>query len=87
MVAVVFSAILILGLVSLFMHWVMRIRLLRLDSGRDKIEWLSFRSGDDVLSTYEECRWHQKEQELKYLYGAHMPLLFAAILVAESITT
>ena len=30
----------------------MRIRLLRMDSGRDKIEWLSFRSGDDVLDTY-----------------------------------
>ena len=54
MVAVVFSAILVLGFVSLVMHWAMRIRLLRLDSGRDRTEWLSFRSGDDVLSTYED---------------------------------
>ncbi len=54
MIAIAFSTIVILGLVSLVMHWAMRIRLLRLDSGRDRIEWLSFRSGDEVLSTYEE---------------------------------
>jgi hypothetical protein len=29
------------------------IRLMRLDSTRDRIEWLSFRGGDDVLNTYE----------------------------------
>ena len=27
-------------------------RLMRMDSARDRIEWLSFRSGDDVLDTY-----------------------------------
>ena len=54
MVAIAFSAAVILALVSIVAHWTMRIRLLRLDSTRDRIEWLSFRSGDDVLNTYEE---------------------------------
>jgi hypothetical protein len=27
---------------------------MRLDSTRDRIEWLSFRGGDDVLNTYED---------------------------------
>ena len=53
MVAIAFSAMVILGLVSIVMHWTMRIRLMRLDSTRDRIEWLSFRGGDDVLNTYE----------------------------------
>lgn len=53
MVAVAFSAVVLLALVSIVMHWVMRIQLLRLDSARDRIEWLSFHSGDEVLSTYE----------------------------------
>ena len=53
MVAIAFSAMVILGLVSTVMHWTMRIRLMRLDSNRDRIEWLSFRGGDDVLNTYE----------------------------------
>lgn len=34
-------------------YWTMRIRLLRVNSTRDRIEWLSFRGGDDVLNTYE----------------------------------
>jgi hypothetical protein len=53
MVAVAFLAGVILALVSIVLHWTMRIRLMRLDSARDRIEWLSFRSGDDVLNTYE----------------------------------
>jgi hypothetical protein len=53
MVAIAFHALLILGLVSMVAHWTMRVRLMRLDSTRDKIEWLSFRGGDDVLNTYE----------------------------------
>ena len=53
MVAIAFSTMVILGLVSIVMHWTMRIRLMRLDSTRDRIEWLSFRGGDDVLNTYE----------------------------------
>jgi hypothetical protein len=53
MVAIACSAMLILVLVSNVMHWIMRIRLMSLDSARDRIEWLSFRGGDDVLNTYE----------------------------------
>lgn len=52
MVAVVFSAMVILALVSSAFYLVMRIRLMRADSARDRIEWLSFRSGEDVLETY-----------------------------------
>ena len=53
MVAIAFSTMVILALVIIVVHWTMRIRLMRLDSTRDRIEWLSFRGGDDVLSTYE----------------------------------
>ncbi len=52
MVAIAFSALLILVLLNIAFWWVMRIRLMRMDSARDRIEWLSFRSGDDVLDTY-----------------------------------
>lgn len=51
MVAIAFSTMVILALVSILAHWTMRIRLMRLDSTRDRIEWLSFRG--DVLNTYE----------------------------------
>jgi hypothetical protein len=54
MLAVVFSALVLLALVSSASYWTMRIRLMRADSARDRTEWLSFRSGDDVLRTYEE---------------------------------
>jgi hypothetical protein len=53
MVAIAFYAMLTLGLVSMVAHWTMRVRLMRFDSTRDRIEWLSFRGGDDVLNTYE----------------------------------
>jgi hypothetical protein len=46
MVAVAFLALVILALVNIAFWWVMRIRLMRMDSARDRIEWLSFRSGD-----------------------------------------
>jgi hypothetical protein len=53
MVAIAFYELLIVGLLSMVAHWTMRIRLMTLDSTRDRIEWLSYRSGDDVLNTYE----------------------------------
>ena len=53
MFTIAFSAVVILALVSIVVHWTMRIRLMRLDSARDRIEWLSFHGGDDVLNTYE----------------------------------
>ena len=52
MVAVAFVALVILALVNIAFWWAMRIRLMTMDSARDRIEWLSFRSGDDVLDTY-----------------------------------
>ncbi len=53
MFAIALSAMVILALVSIVVHWTMRIRLIRLDSTKDRIEWLSFHGGDDVLNTYE----------------------------------
>jgi hypothetical protein len=52
MVAIAFLALVILALVNIAFWWVMRIRLMRVDSARDRIEWLSFRSGDNVLDRY-----------------------------------
>jgi hypothetical protein len=52
MVAVAFLALVIMALVNNAFWWAMRIRLMRMDSARDRIEWLSFRTGDDVLDTY-----------------------------------
>ena len=53
MVAVTFLAMVILAFVSGAFYFVMRIRLMRVDSARDRIEWLSFRTSDDVLDNYE----------------------------------
>jgi hypothetical protein len=52
-VAVAFSAVVVLALMSNGVYWAMRVRLMKMDSARDRIEWLSFRSSDEVLSTYE----------------------------------
>jgi hypothetical protein len=49
----VFSAAAILAFVSGTFYFVMRIRLRRMDSARTRIEWVSLRSGGDVLGTYE----------------------------------
>jgi len=48
----VFSVLVILALVSGAFYFAMRIRLIRVDTARDRIEWLSFRSSDDVLAAY-----------------------------------
>ena len=53
MVAVAFSALVMLALISIVFHWTMRVRLMKVDSSRNRIEWLSFSGGDDVLQTYE----------------------------------
>jgi hypothetical protein len=53
MIAVAFAGLAMIALVSTAFYLVMRIRLMRVDSARDRIEWLSFRSGDEVLSTYQ----------------------------------
>jgi hypothetical protein len=49
----VFSVMVILAFVSGAFYFAMRIRLMRVDTARDRIEWLSFRRSDDVLDTYE----------------------------------
>ncbi|MBI3475224.1 MAG: hypothetical protein HY010_05805 [Acidobacteria bacterium] len=53
MVAFAFSALVMLALSSIVFHWAMRVRLMKVDSSRNRIAWLSFRGGDDVLQTYE----------------------------------
>ncbi len=52
MVDFAFAALVIMALVNIGFWFAMRIRLMRMDSARDRIEWLSLRSGDDVLDTY-----------------------------------
>jgi hypothetical protein len=52
MVAFALLALAILVLVNIAFWLAMRIRLMKMDSARDRIEWLGFRSGDDVLDTY-----------------------------------
>jgi hypothetical protein len=47
-----FSVLVILALVSGAFYFAMRIRLMRVDTARDRIEWLSFHSSDDVLAAY-----------------------------------
>jgi len=52
MVAVAFSALVVVALFSIAFHWVMRIRLMRRDSAGDKLAWLS-RGSSEVYDTYE----------------------------------
>jgi hypothetical protein len=47
-----FSVLVILALVSGAFYFAMRIRLMRVDTARDRIGWLSFHSSDDVLAAY-----------------------------------
>ena len=53
LIAVAFFALVVMALVTGSFYWVMRIRLMRMDTARDRIEWLSLRAGDDVLDTYK----------------------------------
>jgi hypothetical protein len=53
MFAAAFSILVMMVLVTGAFYLVMRIRLMRMDSARDRIEWLSLRGGDEVLDTYE----------------------------------
>jgi len=53
MVAATFSLLMIMALVSGVFYFVMRIRLMRMDTARDRIEWLTLRGGDEVLDSYE----------------------------------
>jgi hypothetical protein len=53
MFGLLFSALVIIGLLSTAFHIAMRVRLLRMDVARDRIEWLSFRSSAEVIDTYQ----------------------------------
>jgi hypothetical protein len=54
MLGLLFSAVVAIGLLSTAFHIAMRIRLLRMDAARDRIEWLSFRSSTEVMNTYQD---------------------------------
>jgi hypothetical protein len=53
MFGLLFSVLVIIGLLSNAFHIAMRIRLLRMDAARDRIEWLSFRASTEVMDTYQ----------------------------------
>ena len=53
MFGLMFSVLVIIGLLSTAFHIAMRIRLLRMDAARHKIEWLSFRGSTEVMDTYQ----------------------------------
>jgi hypothetical protein len=48
-----FSFLAIIALLSVAFHVTMRIRLLKMDAARDRIEWLSFRGSTEVMDTYQ----------------------------------
>ena len=84
MVGVAFLALVILALVNIAVWWVMRIRLMRMDSARDRIEWLSFRSGDDVLDTYAALFPHSVLP--RYCRFAFWTVIVSAAIVTCAIT-
>jgi len=53
MFGLLFSVLAIIALLSMAFHITMRIRLLKMDAARDRIEWLSFRSSAEVMDTYQ----------------------------------
>ena len=53
MFGLLFAALVAIGLLSTVIHTAMRIRLMRMDEGRDRIEWLSFRGWAEVMETYQ----------------------------------
>jgi len=53
MFGLMFSALLVIALLCTAFHIAMRIRLMRTDTARDRIEWLSFRGSTEVMDTYQ----------------------------------
>ena len=53
MFGLLFSVLGIIALLSAAFHIAMRIRLMRMDAARDRIEWLSFRGSTEVMDTYQ----------------------------------
>jgi hypothetical protein len=76
----------ILALVSSTFYFVMRVRLMRVDSARDRVEWLSFRSSDDVLATYEALFPRSVLPRFcRSVFWA--TILFAAVILCHTIAT
>jgi len=53
MLGLMCSALVIIALLCTAFHTAMRIRLMRIDTARDRIEWLSFRGSTEVMDTYQ----------------------------------
>jgi hypothetical protein len=53
MFGLLFAVLVAVALLSTAIHMVMRIRLMRMDTAGDRIEWLSFRSWAEVTDTYQ----------------------------------
>jgi hypothetical protein len=53
MFGLLLSMLVLVALLSMAFHTVMRIRLMRMDAARDRIEWLSFRGSTEVMDTYQ----------------------------------
>src|SRR6266853_5914879 len=53
MFGLIFSVLAIIALLSMAFHITMRIRLLKMDAARDRIEWLRFRGSTEVMDTYQ----------------------------------
>jgi hypothetical protein len=48
-----FLVLVLIAILSTAFHTAMRIRLMRMDAARDRIEWLSFRGSAEVMDTYQ----------------------------------
>jgi hypothetical protein len=53
MLGLMFSALVIIAILCTAFYTAMRIRLMRIDTARDRIEWLSFRGSTEVMDTYQ----------------------------------
>jgi hypothetical protein len=53
MFGLLFAVLVVIGLLSTVIHTAMRIRLMRMDAGRNRIEWLSLRGWAEVMDTYQ----------------------------------
>ena len=58
MFGLMFSAVVLIALLCGAFHITMRIRLMRMDAARDRIEWLSFRGSTEVIDAYQALLPH-----------------------------
>jgi hypothetical protein len=86
MFAIAFFGMVILALVSSTFYLLMRVRLTRVDSARDRIEWLSFRISDDVLATYEALYPRSVLPRFcRFVFWT--TIVFAAVILCHTIAT